>query len=92
MQLETTFKAVSGVWVVSFPGAIGYAHRKAMRKNGSRFAQWTNEYEPLLWIRTLLGVPLWAFLINWLASAGWFPWFWCCARGVYVVKNDLPGK
>ena len=74
MQGETQFKIVFGVWVVLFLGAIGYAQRKAMREHGSRFAQCTNEHRPLLWIRTLLGVPLWAFLIDWLASAGWFPW------------------
>ena len=74
MQFETTFKVVFGVWVVLFLWAIGYAHRKAMRKHGSRFAQCANEYKPLVWIRVLLGFPLWAFLIDWLASAGWFPW------------------
>ena len=74
MQAETTFKVVFGVWVVLFLGAIGYAQGKAMRKHGSRFAQCTNEYKPLVWMRVLLGVPFWAFLIDWLASAGWFPW------------------
>ncbi len=74
MQSETLFKVVFGIWVVLFLGAIGYAHRKAMRKHGSRFAQCANEYKPLVWIRVLLGFPLWAFLIDWLASTGWFPW------------------
>lgn len=74
MQSETTFKIVFGVWVVLFLGAIGYAHIRAMREHGSRFAQAANEYKPLVWIRVLLGFPLWAFLIDWLASPGWFPW------------------
>jgi protein-S-isoprenylcysteine O-methyltransferase Ste14 len=74
MQTDTAFRIAFGVWVVLFLGAIGYAHRKAMREHGSRFAQVANEYRPLVWIRILLGFPLWAFLIDWLASAGWFPW------------------
>ncbi len=76
MQAETLFKVVFGVWVVLFLGAMGYAHRKAMRKHGSRFAQCANEYRPLLWVRVSLGIPLWAFLIDWLASIGCFPWAW----------------
>jgi protein-S-isoprenylcysteine O-methyltransferase Ste14 len=76
VQTETMFKVVFGVWVVLFLGAIGYAQVKAMRKHGSRFAQAANEYKPLVWIRVALGIPLWAFLIDWLASTGWFPWAW----------------
>jgi protein-S-isoprenylcysteine O-methyltransferase Ste14 len=76
MQTETVFKVVFGVWVVLFLGAMGYAHGKAMRKHGSRFAQCANEYKPLVWIRVLLGFPLWVFLIDWLASTVWFPWAW----------------
>ncbi len=75
MQTEAVFKTTFGVWVVLFfiiP--IGYAHRKAMREHGSRFAQAANEYPPLLWVRGLLGIPLYAFLIDWLFSAQWFPW------------------
>jgi protein-S-isoprenylcysteine O-methyltransferase Ste14 len=53
---------------------IGHAQRKAMREHGSRFAQAVNEYRPLFWVRLLVGVPLWAFLIDWLFSAQWFPW------------------
>lgn len=74
MQTETVFKITFGVWVVLFFIPIGYAHRKAMREHGSRFAQAANEYPPLLWVRGLLGIPLWAFLIDWLFSAHWFPW------------------
>jgi protein-S-isoprenylcysteine O-methyltransferase Ste14 len=74
METETTFKIVFGAWVVLFLGAIGYAHRKAMREHGSRFAQAANEYRPLLWVRTSLGGPRWVFLIDWLASTSWFPW------------------
>jgi protein-S-isoprenylcysteine O-methyltransferase Ste14 len=74
MQTETVFKFSFGVWVVLFFIPIGYAHRKAMRAHGSRFAQAANEYPPLLWVRGLLGIPLWAFLIDWLVSAHWFPW------------------
>ena len=75
MQTEAVFKVTFGVWVVLFfiiP--IGYAQRKAMREHGSRFAQAANEYPPLLWVRVLVGIPLWAFLIDWLLSAHWFPW------------------
>lgn len=74
MQTETVFKIAFGVWVVPFfiiP--IKYAHRKAMREHGSRFAQAANEYAPLLWVRALVGIPLWVFLIDWLLSAHWFP-------------------
>ena len=74
MQTETVFKVVFGAWVVLFLMPIGYAHRKAMREHGSRFAQAANEYPPILWLRGLLGIPLWVFLINWLVSAHWFPW------------------
>jgi protein-S-isoprenylcysteine O-methyltransferase Ste14 len=76
MQAETLFKIFFGVWVVLFLGAIGYAQGKAMRKHGSRFAQCTNEYKPLVWMRVCLGLPLWVFLIDWVASTGWFPWAW----------------
>ncbi|MGB2984870.1 MAG: isoprenylcysteine carboxylmethyltransferase family protein [Phycisphaerae bacterium] len=74
MQTETVFKITFGVWVVLLFIPIGYAHRKAMREHGSRFAQAANEYPPLLWVRALVGIPLWAFLIDWLLSAHWFPW------------------
>ena len=74
LQTETVFKIAFGVWIILFFIPIGYAHRKAMREHGSRFAQCANEYPPLLWVRCLLGFPLWAFLIDWLFSAHWFPW------------------
>ena len=75
MQTEAVFKIAFGVWVVLFfiiP--IGYAQRKATQEHGSRFAQAANEYPPLLWVRVLVGIPLWVFLIDWLFSAHWFPW------------------
>jgi protein-S-isoprenylcysteine O-methyltransferase Ste14 len=74
MQTETVFKVAFGVWVVLFLLPMGWAHRKAMREHGSRFAQAANEYPPLLWLRLLVGIPLWVFLIDWLVSAHWFPW------------------
>ena len=74
MESETVFKMVFGAWAILFLGAVGYAQGRAMRRHGSRFAQAANEYRPLLWIRGLLGIPLWIFLIDWLASAVWFPW------------------
>ena len=74
MRSETTFKIVFGVRIVLSLGATGYAHRKAMREHDSRFAQAANKYKPLVWICVLLGVPFWTFPIDWLASAGWFPW------------------
>jgi hypothetical protein len=66
LQTEAVFKITFGIWAVLFLLPIGYAHRKAMREHGSRFAQAANEYPPLLWVRGLVGIPLWAFLIDWL--------------------------
>jgi len=68
------FKVVFGVWGVLFLGVIGYAQRKVMREHRSRFAQCANEYRPLVWVCIWLGFPLGAFLIDWLASMGSFPW------------------
>lgn len=74
MQTETALKITFGVWAVLFLLPIGYAHRKAMRVHGSRFAQCTNEHPPVMWVRVLLGISLWVFLIDWLLSTHWFPW------------------
>ena len=74
MQTETVFKIAFGVFAVLFLMPVGHANHKAKQAHGSRFAQAANEYPPLLWIRGLVGIPLWAFLIDWLVSAHWFPW------------------
>jgi protein-S-isoprenylcysteine O-methyltransferase Ste14 len=74
METETAFKVAFGAWAVLLLMPIGYAHRKAIREHGARFAQCANEYPPVLWVRILLGIPLWAFLIDWLLPTRWFPW------------------
>ncbi len=74
MQTEAVFKIAFGAWAFLFLMPVGYANHKARRAHGSRFAQAANEYPPLLWVRGLVGIPLWVFLIDWLLSAHWFPW------------------
>jgi protein-S-isoprenylcysteine O-methyltransferase Ste14 len=74
MRAEAVFKITFGIWAVLFLLPIGYAHRKAIQEHGSRFAQAANEYPPLMWLRILVGIPLWVFLIDWLLSTDWFPW------------------
>lgn len=74
MSQEALYKLVFGIAAVLLLGAIGSAQFKAQRKHRSRFAQAANEYPPLLWVRVLLGIPLWVVLIDWLGSLDWFPW------------------
>ena len=74
MQTETVFKIVFGVWAVLFIMPVARANRKAKLEHGSRIAQSANEYAPLLWVRAIVGYPIWAFLIDWLVSGSWFPW------------------
>lgn len=74
LQTETVFKIAFGVWAIMFLMPIGYANHKAKIEHSSRFAQAANEYKPLLWVRGLVGIPLWVFMIEWLISTHWFPW------------------
>ena len=61
MQTETVFKVAFSVWAVLFIMPVARANRKAKLEHGSRFAQSANEYAPLLWVRVIVGVPIWAF-------------------------------
>lgn len=74
MHLETDMKIVFGVMALMILSAVGHANHKAQKLHGARFAQAANEVPWLIWIRGLLGVPLWVVLIGWLISADWLPW------------------
>ncbi|MEJ2240344.1 MAG: isoprenylcysteine carboxylmethyltransferase family protein [Gemmatimonadales bacterium] len=74
MELETYMKVAFGVMAVMILSAVGHANHKAQKQHGARFAQAANELPWLLWIRALLGIPLWVVLIGWLISARWLPW------------------
>ncbi|MHC4695913.1 MAG: methyltransferase [Planctomycetota bacterium] len=74
MHTETVFKIAFGGFAVLFLTPVGRANHQAKLEHSSRFAQAANEYPPLPWVRGLVGIPLWAFLIDWLLSAHWFPW------------------
>jgi protein-S-isoprenylcysteine O-methyltransferase Ste14 len=74
MDLDTWMKIAFGCMVAMILTAIGHAHRKAQRLHGSRFAQAANEVPWLLWLRALLGLPLWVVMIGWLASARSLAW------------------
>ena len=74
MQDEVIFKTAFGVMAVLILCPIGYVNHRAQREHGSRFAQAANEYPPLLWVRGVLAIPVYAALIDWLFSAHWFPW------------------
>jgi len=74
MHLETYMKIAFCIMVVMILCAIGHASQKAQRLHAARFAQAANEVPWLLWIRALLGIPLWIVMIGWLVSARWLPW------------------
>lgn len=74
MVNEILYKVVFGVMVVMLISAIGYANSKAQKEHGSRFAQAANEVPIILWIRGLIGIPMWVVLVAWLVSANWIRW------------------
>ena len=74
MELETYMKITFVILIAMILTAIGYAQRKAQKLHGSSFAQAANEVPWLLWIRALIGIPLWIVMIGWFTSGNWIPW------------------
>ena len=74
MGAESLLKIAFGVMAVMILGAVGHANHKAQKQHGARFAQAANERPVLLWVRGLVGIPLWVLIVGWLFSADWFPW------------------
>jgi protein-S-isoprenylcysteine O-methyltransferase Ste14 len=74
MESESLLKIAFGMMAVMILSAVGHANHKARKRHGARFAQAANELPALLWVRALVGIPIWVFLVGWLVPADWFPW------------------
>jgi protein-S-isoprenylcysteine O-methyltransferase Ste14 len=74
MQNETIFKIAFGVLAISITSAMIHANLRAHRAHGSPLVRAKNEYRPLLLVRLLFAIPVYAALIDWLVSLNKIPW------------------
>jgi protein-S-isoprenylcysteine O-methyltransferase Ste14 len=74
MQNETIFKISFGILAVTVTSAMIHANLKAHREHGSPLVRAKHEYRPLIFLRLLLAVPVYAGLLDWLFSAHKIPW------------------
>lgn len=74
MQNEVIFKISFGILAITITSAMIYTNLKAHREHGSPLVRAKNEYRPLVFIRLLFAIPLYAGLLDWLFSSNKIPW------------------
>jgi protein-S-isoprenylcysteine O-methyltransferase Ste14 len=74
MQNEVIFKISFGILAITIVSAMAYANLKAHREHGSPLVRAKNEYPPLIFLRLLLAIPVYAGLLDWLFSANKMSW------------------
>ena len=74
MRNEAIFKIFFGVMAIAITSAMVYTNFKAHREHGSPLVRAKNEYRPLIFVRLLFAIPLYAGLLDWLFSANKIPW------------------
>jgi len=74
MQNEMIFKISFGIFAITILSAMVNANLKAHREHGSPLVRAKNEYRPLIFLRLLFAIPLYAGLLDWLFSANKIPW------------------
>ena len=68
------FKISFGILAITITSAMVYTNLKAHREHRSPLVRAKNEYRPLVFLRLLFGIPLYAGLLDWLFSANKIPW------------------
>ncbi len=74
MQNEVIFKISFGILVITLISAMFYTNLKAHREHGSPLVRAKNEYRPLVFVRLLFSIPIYAMLFDWMLSSNKIPW------------------
>lgn len=74
MHNEVIFKISFGILAITITSAMFYTNLKAHHEHGSPLVRAKNEYRPLVFLRLLFAIPVYAGLLDWLFSANKIPW------------------